>query len=191
MVTAIPETAQIESYVRGASFEAIARENKKINRALIGAALSIGANIEIVDMPGYSPLINDKEMKKVASEAMKLIDPDSDLPLDNSWSTGSTDMGDLSCIMPVVHPYAGGGRGTGHGNDYYIVDPEAACVTNAKWQITMLYLLLADGAARAKRIIADYKPEFATAKEFLAFQDSLNDSGNRITYQNGEAIIRL
>ena len=52
MVNAIPATVQLESYVRGASFEAIVRENKKINRALTGAALSVGANIEIMDIPG-------------------------------------------------------------------------------------------------------------------------------------------
>jgi metal-dependent amidase/aminoacylase/carboxypeptidase family protein len=182
MVNAIPETAQIESYVRGASFEAIARENKKINRALIGAALSIGANIEIVDMPGYSPLINDKEMNKVASEAMKLIDPETELPINVPWSTGSTDMGDLSCIMPVVHPYAGGAQGTSHGNNYYIVDPDAACVKNAKWQIVMLTLLLQNGGERAKRIVEEYKPQFQSAKAFLEYQDSLNDSGDRIVY---------
>ena len=191
MVNAIPETAEVESYVRGKSFEAIVRENKKINRALIGAALSLGANIEIIDMPGYSPLKNCREMKMVAADAAKLIDPDLELAVDTAWSTGSTDMGDLGCIMPVVHPYAGGGRGTGHGNDYYIVDPDAACVKNAKWQITMLYLLLENGAERAKKIIADFKPEFASAKEFLAYQDSLNDSGDRITYQDGEAVVRL
>ena len=191
MVNAIPETAEIESYVRGRSFEAITRENKKINRALVGAALSIGANVEIIDIPGYSPLLNDKEMKKVAAEAMKLIDPNSDLPLDNAWSTGSTDMGDLSCIMPVVHPYAGGGRGTGHGNDYYIVDPVAACVTNAKWQIVMLNLLLQNGGERAKRIVSEYKPAFPSAEAFLAYQDSLNDEGDRITYKDGEAVVRL
>ena len=191
MVNAIPETAQIESYVRGASFEAIVRENKKINRALIGAALSIGANIEIVDMPGYSPLINDKEMKKVAAEAMKLIDPETELPINVPWSTGSTDMGDLSCIMPVVHPYAGGAQGTSHGNNYYIVDPEAACVKNAKWQLTMLALLLQNGGERAKRIVEEYKPQFPSAKAFLAYQDSLNDEGDRIIYNDGEAVIRL
>lgn len=191
MVNAIPETAEIESYVRGASFEAIVRENKKINRALAGAALSVGANIEIIDMPGYSPLFNDREMKKVSAEAMKLIDPDADLPLDTPWSTGSTDMGDLSCIMPVVHPYAAGAKGTSHGNDYYIVDPEAACVKNAKWQIVMLTLLLQNGGERAKKIVSEYKPLFPSAKEFLAYQDSLNDSGNRIEYKDGEAVIRL
>jgi amidohydrolase len=191
MVNAIPETAQIESYVRGASFEAIARENKKINRALIGAALSIGANIEIVDMPGYSPLINDKEMNKVASEAMKLIDPETELPINVPWSTGSTDMGDLSCIMPVVHPYAGGAQGTSHGNNYYIVDSEAACIKNAKWQLVMLTLLLQNGGERAKKIVEEYKPQFPSAKAFLDYQDSLNDEGDRIDYKDSEAVIRL
>ena len=191
MVNAIPETAEIESYVRGASFEAIVRENKKINRALTGAALSVGAKIEIVDMPGYSPLINDKEMNKVASEAMKLIDPETELPINVPWSTGSTDMGDLSCIMPVVHPYAAGARGTDHGNDYYIVDPEAACIKNAKWQLVMLTLLLQNGGERAKKIVEEYKPQFPSAKAFLDYQDSLNDEGDRIIYKNGEAVIRL
>ena len=191
MVNAIPETVEIESYVRGGSFEAIARENKKINRALIGAALSVGANIEIVDLPGYSPLFNDREMKKVAAEAMKQIDPEIELPIDTPWSTGSTDMGDLSCIMPVVHPYAAGARGTDHGNDYYIVDPDAACVKNAKWQLAMLTLLLQNGGERAKRIVEEYKHQFPSAKEFLEYQDSLNDSGNRIEYKDGEAVVRL
>ena len=191
MVNAIPETAEIESYVRGASFEAIVRENKKINRALTGAALSVGAKIEIVDMPGYSPLLNDKEMNKVASEAMKLIDPETELPINVPWSTGSTDMGDLSCIMPVVHPYAAGARGTDHGNDYYIVDPEAACIKNAKWQLVMLTLLLQNGGERAKKIVEEYKPQFPSAKAFLDYQDSLNDEGDRIIYKNGEAVIRL
>ena len=46
--------------------------------------------------------------------------------------TGSTDMGDLSMVMPVLHPYIGGATGTGHGADYQIVDPALAFVTQAK-----------------------------------------------------------
>ena len=41
MVNAIPEEARIESYIRGASFEAIAKANKKVDRALIGGALCL------------------------------------------------------------------------------------------------------------------------------------------------------
>jgi metal-dependent amidase/aminoacylase/carboxypeptidase family protein len=65
MVNAIPETVTLESYVRGATFDVIIKENKKVNRALIGGALSIGANIEIIDIPGYSPLYNDPKMMEV------------------------------------------------------------------------------------------------------------------------------
>jgi amidohydrolase len=191
MVNAIPETVTVESYVRGRSYEAITRENKKINRALTGAALSMGANIEIVDIPGYSPLVNDLNLKAVAKEAAKMVDPALDLPIGVSWSKGSTDMGDLGHIMPVVHPYAGGAIGNSHGNNYYIVDPVAACVTNAKWQIMMLYLLLGNNGERAKKILAEYKPVFASAKDFLDYQDSLNDSGDRITYKDGEAAVRI
>ena len=101
-------------------------------------------------------------------------------------------MGDLSCIMPVVHPHGGGARGKGHGNDYEICDPQVACVDSAKWQMAMLLLLLENGAERAKQILADYQPKFASKEEFLAYQDSLNDSGDRITYrEDGAAEIRL
>ena len=69
MVNAIPEKAVLESYVRGASFDGIVNANGKVNRALVGAALSLGTNIEIIDTPGYAPLYNDKNMIDVAAEA--------------------------------------------------------------------------------------------------------------------------
>ena len=192
MVNAIPEQVRIESYVRGSTFEGIAKANRRINQALCGAALSIDTNVEIMDMPGYSPLYNDDGMMKLAKDAATLAMPDVDCPLTQGVGTGSTDMGDLSCIMPVVHPHCGGATGRGHGNDYRISNPEAACMDSAKWQMAMLLLLLENGAARAKQILADFKPKFASKEEFLAYQDSLNDSGDRITYrEDGVAEIRL
>lgn len=191
MVNAIPETVVIETYVRGKTFDAIVENNKKINRALTGAALSIGANIEIIDIPGYAPLVNDKEMMLVAKEAAEIAMPDIKFHYGTGTSTGSTDMADLCCIMPVVHPYAAGSQGKGHGNDYEIIDPEAACVTNAKWQLTMISLLLENGAERAKRIVEEYEPMFATKEEFLAYVDSLNKNGDRIIYNDdGTATVK-
>lgn len=184
MVNAIPETVTMESYVRGRSFEAIARENEKVNRALCGAALSLGNNIEINDTPGYSPLFNAPDMIDIADEAMALALPEVEFHRnDKYFSTGSTDMGDLSSFMPVVHPYAGGACGNAHGNDYRICDPEAACVGSAKWQLAMLLLLLGNSAERAKKIVEDFEPTFPSAEAFLAYQDSLNTSGKRITYR--------
>ncbi len=118
MVNAIPAVARLESYVRGKSFEAIERANKKVNRALTGAALSIGTNIEIIDSPGYSPLVNDENMIRLAVDAANLAIPEENFTVHERYSGGSTDMGDLSCIMPVCHPYARGMSGTSHGSDY-------------------------------------------------------------------------
>ncbi len=191
MVNAIPATVTLESYVRGSSFEAIKKANQEGNRAPDGAALSIGTNIEINDAPGYGPHRNDTGMMKLAEDAAKLAIPDYPMGVSEHVGSGSTDMGDLSAVMPVVHPYCGGGKGTGHGSDYEIADPVAACVDCAKWQVGMLYLLLKDGAERAKTIKAEFKPAFATNAEYLAYIDELNCEGDRIEYRDdGTAVVR-
>lgn len=191
IVNAIPERVDIESYVRGMSFDAIAESNKRLNQALIGAALSLGNNIEIIDKPGYAPHKNDDNMIKLAKDAFSLTFPDKKLVEKNYYSSGSTDMGDLSQIMPVVHPYAPGAKGNAHGSDYIIENPETACVDSAKWQLGMLYLLLTDNASRAKDIIKNFKPNFKNKDEYLAYCDSLACSGDRIIYGKNEAKIRL
>ena len=192
MVNAIPECVRLESYVRGKTFEAIESANKKVNRALCGAALSLGANIEIIDIPGYSPLVNDPSMVALCAECGKAVFGEENFAVRKITSSGSTDMGDLCNIMPVVHPYVGGAKGKGHGNDYEIYDPENACVKNAEWQLLMLQTLLENGGARAKDIIESFTPRFATKEEFLAYQDSLACSGDRITYrEDGTAEVRL
>ena len=192
MVNAIPETVRIESYVRGASFVGMEKANKKVNRAFIGAALSLGTNVEIIDAPGYSPLFNDKNMCDVVEEAAKLALPDYRFTRNEVIGTGSTDMGDLSCIMPAVHPYAKGAVGTAHGSNYYVADPVAACVDSAKWQVAMLKIILGEGAVRAKQIISEFKPVFNSKEEFLSYQDSINSSGDRINYrEDGYAEAKL
>ena len=103
MVNAIPEEVSLESYIRGKTFDAMVSANNKVNRALIGAAYSLGTNVEIIDMPGYSPLVNDKNMILVAKEAAELAFPGLELNVENVFSTGSTDMGDLSSITFIVH----------------------------------------------------------------------------------------
>ncbi len=180
-VNAIPDEVILESYVRGKTFKAIEEANKKVNRALCGAALSLGANVEIIDSPGYAPLKNSEGMKQLVLDAAKEIDlPCTYTPVVGS---GSTDMGDLSGILPVVHPYCPGAEGISHGDNYRIANPELACVTSAKWQLKMLELLLKDGAVRAKEIKESFVPEFASAKDYLDYMDSLFSSGDRIVYR--------
>lgn len=191
MVNAIPESAVLESYVRGASFDAICNANRKVNRALCGAALSIGTNIEIIDTPGYAPLNNDANLIQISAEAAQLAIPEYEFAVLDKFGSGSTDMGDLSCMMPVVHPYAGGAVGRSHGNNYEIKDPVAACVASAKMQLAMLLILLSDDAKRAKQVIAEFKPLFQSKEDYLSYMDSLNCAGDRIEYNDDETIARV
>ena len=171
-VNASPDKVTMESYVRGATVEAIIRENRKINRALAGAAAAMGANVELCDRPGYTPLANDPTLLEVAHRAMAAIAGE-DKVWQGDWATGCTDMGDLSAVMPAIHPYAGGAAGTGHGADYRIEDPTAACVNSAKCQLLMTRLLLENGAAEAKRVVAEAKPRYASKADYFAMMDAL------------------
>ena len=192
MVNAIPATATIESYVRSASFDGMKAANKRVNQALCGAALSLNNNLDITDFPGYAPLINNDEMIDVATEAAELMIPHQKFDRDYQIGSGSTDMGDISAVMPVVHPYAGGRVGTSHGADNYTTDPVAACVDCAKWQLGMLYLLCENGGKRAFEIKKNYKAPFGSIKEYLDFMDTIECSGDRITYnEDGTATVRL
>ena len=187
-VNAIPEMTVIESYVRGSSFDAILKANKKINRALISGALAVGCDVEIVDNPGYAPLNNNREMMEVYKDAVRKIGHEP--VVYEVRRPSSTDMGDLSVIMPVIHPYAPGAIGTSHGADYYIENTDLACVASAELQITMINSLLSNGAKRANEIVKNFVPLYSK-QDSLNLMDSIASEGNRIEYTETEAKIRL
>ena len=82
---------------------------------------------------------------------------------------GSTDAGDLSQIMPVLHPMMTGGAGTHHQTDWRIADHENGYVTPAKTLALMAVDLLCDNAARARQILDDHNPAM-TKEEYLRRQ---------------------
>jgi hypothetical protein len=78
-------------------------------------------------------------------------------------------MGDISHVMPTLHPYMGGAAGSGHGADYRIADPRLAYVEPAKQLAMMAVDMLAEDAAGARRIMSEGKPRMSRP-EYLAFQ---------------------
>jgi len=191
MVNAIPEVVTMESYVRGSNFEGIAESNKRINKALIGAALSMDVNVDITDMPGYAPLNNDPTLTGIAKEVFEVYFPNKEIFVDDKMGSGSTDMGDLSCVIPVIHAYAGGATGRSHGNNYYISDPEDACVNSAKWQLALLHTLLKDDGVKAKEVINNADIPFGSKEEYFDYFNSLSSSGDRIVYTDDKAEVIL
>ena len=191
VVNGIPDVVEIESYVRAKDYDAMSRSNFKVNRAFTGAALSIGANVEIIDAPGYAPLINDKNMIALAKAAAEIAYPGKTFGVGEKIGTGSTDMGDISLLFPSIHPYAPGAIGTSHGNNYYIADPDLACVKCAEWQVNMLAMLLSDGGKEALRIKEEFTPMFASKEEYFEYIERFYCQDNRIEYTEGKAEVRI
>ena len=79
---------------------------------------------------------------------------------------GSTDMGDISQIMPAAHPMTGGMDGILHGAEARVVDYNAAVVIPGKAMAWTVIDLLSEGASEAKRIASAFKPNL-TKDEYL------------------------
>ena len=177
-VNVIPGEVRLETYVRGRTVDAILDAQKKVDRAFKAGALALGAKVEIETLPGYMPMTCDATMARWFKEnAAALVGEEHYRQIGHR--TGSTDMGDLSMVMPVLHPYVGGATGSGHGADYKIVDPQLAYVTNAKALAAMAVDMLADGAKGAREVLKAAKPPM-TREQYLAFQRGL---ARRETYE--------
>ena len=171
-VNAIPNDVRMESYVRGASLEAIKEANTKINRALAASAASMGANVVLKDRPGYTPLENEEQLYDLTCEIVKQCFGE-DALVKRGRSTGCTDVGDVSAVMPTVQPYASGACGVAHGSDYRIADPESALVMSAQYQVLMAEALLSNNAELGKKIIQNAKLRFSSMEEFFHAIDEL------------------
>ena len=177
-VNVIPGEVRMEMYVRGRSVDAIMAANVRVDRALRAGALALGAKVEIETLPGYMPMRCDPSMAKLFKDAMTPIVGEENYR-QIGHRTGSTDMGDLSQVMPILHPYIGGARGTGHGADYEIVDKPLMYVLPAKALASMAIDLMYDGAAGAKQVLKTAKPPM-TREQYLALQRSV---GKREIYE--------
>lgn len=172
LVNVVPSDVRMESYVRAGNVPAMIDANKRITQALKAGAMSVGADVEIKDLPGYLPLYNNETLNALLqSNATHLIGEE------NVWvaphMTGSTDTGDLSHIMPVSHPWIGSVRGVLHGNDYTVFDEDMAYIRPAQMMAMTIIDLLYDDAKDADILFENYKP-LMSKEEYLGFLDSFN-----------------
>lgn len=169
-VNIVPADVRMETYVRGKTLEAIKDANSKVDRALKAGAMAVGAKVRIVTLPGYLPMQNNRLLQQVyRKNALAILGKGKIAP--GGHGTGSTDMGNISHIMPAIHPMIGGVTGTSHGSDYLVADPQLAVIVPAKIMAMTVIDLLADGAEKAKEILAGSKPAM-TKQEYLTLMDS-------------------
>ena len=192
VVNAIPETVVMENYIRGASVEAIRRENEKVNRAVAGAAFAMGANVELTDRPGDLPIVMSPSVRQACFAAAELVLGEGKVSMMEKWAADSSDLGDVTALMPTAYLYLGGATGICHGNDYRVDDAETLCVGSAKILVAYAQLVLGNGAALAKQITADYHPIFKNKEEYCAAMDALILDCKAVEYrEDGTASLRI
>ncbi len=171
IVNVIPAEVRLETYVRGRTNEAIMAANEKVDRALRAGAMALGAKVEIQTLPGYMPLRNDPTLKTLyLDNAHALFGEDECCEVGHR--TGSTDMGDVSHIMPALHPFMAGATGPAHSARFRIEDKEMLYRAPAKALASLAVDLLYNDAAGAKAVIENHRPEM-TKDAYLSFQDKV------------------
>lgn len=171
LVNVIPADVRMESYVRAKTLEAILDANMKVNRSLRAGADAVGATVEITDLPGYLPLINEPIMSGLFGANAAALLGEAAVRTEGHHAA-STDMGDLAHIMPVIHPWVGGVTGRAHTRDFAVVDPDMAYIVPAQVMAMTVIDLLADGAAKAEEVLATCRPPMTKAA-YLEFMDSV------------------
>ncbi len=188
-VNIIPSSASLQSYVRGATIESMAANNEKVNRALASGALALGAEVLVEDRPGYAPLLNDEGLVSVLCDVAREIFPEDHVEPHMPWGCGSTDMGDLSCVMRAAHAHVSGSVGHGHGDDYGIKDPYTSCVMSAMVYIMAIHSLLEDNAEKAKKILAGPALRYPTKEAYFQAIDAFMADRDMVKYTENGAVI--
>jgi len=167
LVNVVPDDVRIETYARGKNAEAILDAAAKVDRALRAGAVAVGCPVRIQTVPGYLPLHNDPTLAALFRRNMLEFIAEDDF-VEGGHFGASTDMGDLSHIMPSLHPMIGAAAGRLHGKDFLVTDPEHGYLNSAKALAMTVVDLLADGAGEARRLLSSFQPKM-TKEGYLRF----------------------
>ena len=170
-VSAVPSDVRLEWRVRSSTPKVVVENSIAVDRCFRAGALAVGASVNITTIPGYLPMRHDPKLQEIFRRtAVELVGESSTLVMPSRRNRGgSTDMGDLSHMMPACHPYAAGAVGPGHSKEYIITDYESAVIVPAKIMAMVVIELLADGAKQAKEVKASHRPAMSK-QAYVKFQ---------------------
>ena len=154
LVNTVPADVRMESYVRAASISSMMSANAKVNRSIQGAAFMVGAEVDIRDIPGYLPMKQNAAMSQLFEKNAKEIAPELSVEHGHVFC-GSTDMGDLSYLIPVIQPTITGFAGAAHSKDFRITDKIQAYILPAKLMAATVIDLLVNRAERGAGVMRD------------------------------------
>ncbi|WMJ79292.1 amidohydrolase [Clostridium sp. MB40-C1] len=169
-VNSVPCDVRLETYVRAKSMKSIENTHVKVDNALKAGGYAVGAETIVKTIPGYLPLNCSKDLNSLFVDNALSI-----LPKEQVVNAGhfgaSTDMGDLSHIIPTIHPFIGGVDGALHTEYFHAVNYSSAALLPAKLFAMTVIDLLSNEAEKAKEVKANFKP-LLTKEEYVAMMEN-------------------
>lgn len=167
-VNSVPSDVRMESYVRAKTVDAMKNTNEKVDRALIAGGYAMGAKTVVNTTPGHLPLKCSFGLNDIFKENAEQFLPKEQI-IDAGHFAASTDMGDVSNLIPAIHPFIGGASGNLHTKDFKVEDYKAALILPAKLMAMTVVDLLCEEAEKAKEVIEAYEPTFKSREEYIKF----------------------
>lgn len=172
LVNVVPADVRLETYVRGRTMEGIFAANAKLDRSMRGAAMALGATVDIRTLPGYLPQRPDLAVPLVLdlleTNAVNALGEENVLPGSAAdFTTASSDFGDVSHVIPAARITTGGVAGAGHSKDFRVTDEDASYVAPVKVFASTIVDLLWDGAAALREAKSSYRQALSPS-EYVA-----------------------
>ncbi|MCG3419325.1 M20 family metallopeptidase [Oceanobacillus jordanicus] len=105
----VPDSAVAQFYVRAKERDYLNEVVEKIHNIAKGAALMTGATLEISNYElSYDNMITNKALSDAFNKNLQQVSEGPALPAKQSY--GSIDMGNVSQVVPAIHPYIGFGE---------------------------------------------------------------------------------
>lgn len=167
VVNSVPDEVCVDTYVRGASLDAIRKGSKAVERSVSGACRMIGAKYSIETIPGYLPLSESIELSEVFEEISRVVLGEENLVY-GSAITGSSDIGDVSHILPTIQPSIGGFSGALHSKQFQVSNPETAYLKATEIMAKTVIELLCNQAQKAKNVVDSFHPQMSK-EEYIEY----------------------
>lgn len=163
LVNVVPADVRIETFCRANNVPAIQDASMKVNRALKAGADAVGAEVKIVDIPGYMTPYECPEMKAIVEENLKLIYGEENVVPGVGYTTEANDVAHL---IPTVHCTIGGAEGIAHSSNYEIADKDSAYIEATKMLLCSAIDLLANGAEKGLSVKKNFQAPM-TKEQYL------------------------
>ena len=172
-INIIPDEITMDYMLRAPALDKMLKLNDRFDHAVLYAAKATECEATVRTLNGYMPLLDDEELGAMLGKTAEELFPGIEYGYNRTFLASSTDMGDIGTVLPAVHGYTPGGRGTGHGTDYGIADPQAAYVDSSLLSASLAAKLLYGDAAPAKKIAAQ-RDGLISIPEYIKIIDQVN-----------------